>query len=226
MGVGAAGLYVLLSRDERRYRIGASLLLAAGLAGTLVFFIAHSSQAGRSAGVFFYILAAIGLAAGVRVVTHRRPVYAVLYFVLVILSSAGLVLLAGAQFLAAALVIIYAGAIVVTYVFVLMLAQQSRTPAPYDNAAREPLAAVFLGFLLCATLSGAVLDASTERVSPKPIPSSEGHVAAVGESLLTEFAVGLETAGLLLLVAMVGAIAIAARPSTPQGDSEEEQEHG
>jgi NADH-quinone oxidoreductase subunit J len=97
-------------------------------------------------------------------VTHPKPVFAALYFVLVVLSSAGLFLVLQAEFMAFALIIVYAGAILITYMFVLMLAQQSQTDGGhdieagtlYDRLPREPLAAVAVGFLLLATLGDAL----------------------------------------------------------------------
>ncbi len=104
------------------------------------------SQAGRPA-TFFVIFSVIAVAAAVRMITHSKPVYSALYFILVVLSSAGLFLLLQAEFMAFALVIVYAGAILVTYVFVLMLAQQaerrkrrpaSRSTTSFPGSPRPP----------------------------------------------------------------------------------------
>ena len=72
----------------------------------------------------FYIFSFIALGAALRVISHPRPVYAALYFILAILSSCGLYVLLSAEFLAFALVIVYAGAILITYLFVIMLATE------------------------------------------------------------------------------------------------------
>ncbi|MEM8783727.1 MAG: NADH-quinone oxidoreductase subunit J [Planctomycetota bacterium] len=107
---------------------------------------------------FYYVFSLIGIVAAVRVITHHRPVYAALWFVLVILSSAGLFLVLAAEFMALALVLIYGGAILVTYMFVIMLASQPQaSDAPedtpgYERYAREPLWASIAGFLLLAVL--------------------------------------------------------------------------
>jgi NADH:ubiquinone oxidoreductase subunit 6 (subunit J) len=113
---------------------------------------------------FFIIFAAIAVVAAVRVVTHPRPIYSALYFVLVVLAVTGLCVLATATFLAAALVIVYGGAILVVYLFVIMLAQQGGM-APYDATSREPLAAVTLAFLIAAAATQAMAspDALVER---------------------------------------------------------------
>ncbi|MEM1445605.1 MAG: NADH-quinone oxidoreductase subunit J [Planctomycetota bacterium] len=113
---------------------------------------------------FYYVFSAIGIFAAVRVITHHRPVYAALWFVLVILSSAGLFLVLAAEFMALALVIIYGGAILVTYMFVIMLATQPQaSDAPEDTPdferyAREPLWASVAGFLLLAVLLTFIFD--------------------------------------------------------------------
>jgi NADH-quinone oxidoreductase subunit J len=103
----------------------------------------------------FYIFGLIAIAACLRVITHPRPVYAALYFIMTILASAGLYLILSAEFMAFALVIIYAGAILITYLFVIMLATQAPSEAEeedqgalYDNVSREPVAATVAGFVL------------------------------------------------------------------------------
>src|SRR5205814_3883496 len=134
-------------------------LLAVGLifAALLV-----RSAAGRNAGgmgAYFWVFSAVAIVAALRVVTHARPVYSALYFVLTVMASAGLFVLMWAEFMAAALVVIYAGAILVTYVFVIMLAQQAKTEdrpmsalAEYDQVSREPLTAAAVGFALMGVL--------------------------------------------------------------------------
>src|SRR5665213_1496526 len=140
-------------RDVSFRRIGGTMVVAALL--IFVAILLRNAAAGMNA--YFWIFSFIALASAVRVITHPRPVYSALYFVLTVFASAGLFILLEAEFMAAALVLIYAGAILVTYVFVIMLASQassetSPTPAQklaeYDNVSREPLAAVAIGFAL------------------------------------------------------------------------------
>ena len=106
---------------------------------------------------YYYVFSFIAIAAAVRVITHKRPVYSALWFIMVVLSSAGLLLVLNAEFMAFAMVIIYGGAILVTYMFVIMLASQNEPqheediPA-YDRFAREPVWACAAGFLLLAVL--------------------------------------------------------------------------
>ncbi len=134
------------------------LIAAAGVGG-LIAILALVAGADRP-NLFFYIFAFITLGAALRVITHKRPIYSALYFILSILGSAGLYLLLDAEFMTFALVIIYAGAILITYLFVIMLA----TTAPsdegyevveeYDAVAREPIVSTFAGFLVLAILTG------------------------------------------------------------------------
>ena len=118
-----------------------------------------------------------------------------------------------ATFLAAALLIIYAGAILVTYVFVIMLAQQSGGAAPYDQRSRDPFIGVVTGFILLAVLTVRLArgeGASFAVVAADPA-TTLGDVTQVGTHLLTQYVVGIEIVGVVLLAAMVGAIAIARR---------------
>jgi NADH:ubiquinone oxidoreductase subunit 6 (subunit J) len=101
--------------------------------------------------VLFYTFSALAVLGGALLVTQRNPAHAALSFALVILNTCGLFLLLAAPFLMAATVIIYAGAIVVTFLFVIMLAQQPGL-SDADARSREPLLATLTGFLLLAAL--------------------------------------------------------------------------
>jgi NADH:ubiquinone oxidoreductase subunit 6 (subunit J) len=101
--------------------------------------------------VLFYAFSAIAVVAGTLLVTQHNPVRAALSFALVVLSTCGLFLLQAAPFLMAATVIIYAGAIIVTFLFVLMLAQQAGL-SDADHRSREPLLSALAGFVLLGGL--------------------------------------------------------------------------
>jgi NADH:ubiquinone oxidoreductase subunit 6 (subunit J) len=143
-----------------------------------------------------------------------------------VMASAGLFVLMWAEFMAAALVIIYAGAILVTYVFVIMLAAQATpegsTPmheqlAEHDAISREPIAASAVGFALLGVLLFVIFDKNTAVAAPPPTTAPAGAGAYVprggtqrlGDYLFTNQLINLELAGLILTVAMVGAIVIA-----------------
>lgn len=207
LALGGIGLYLALPKGRQANSNVGGLLLA-GAAAALVGLI-YMRLAGTSEMPWFAGLSVIGLFAATRVVTHRRPVYSALYFILVVIAMGGLLILLDATFLAAALVIIYAGAILVTYIFVIMLAQQSEGQAPCDRDSRDPLIGAAAGMLLMALLSVRIFTGdATQSVDATP---ANHTVQGISTELLTYYAVGVEVAGVLLLAAMVGAIAIAMR---------------
>jgi len=157
--LGATGTFLLLPhrRGEAKTRtvyILGAVFAGLGLLGFLSLLTppALSPLADLIAGTFFYVFAAGAIGCGVMSVTSRNPVYSALWFTGVVISTAGLFLLVDAQFLAAGTVIVYAGAIIVTFLFVIMLAQMEGK-AVYDRAARSPGRAVFTSFLLLWSLA-------------------------------------------------------------------------
>lgn len=217
--LGAVAVWWLLPRrDVSRARITAGVI-AAALAGAVAL-SAACTFAPLSNAVLFYVFAATALLAAVRVITHTKPVYSAVYFVGLVLSVAALLVLLEAEFLAAALVVIYAGAILVTYLFVIMLAQQPDSPT-YDRASREPFLGVLFAFLLTGLIGGHVAGvqgqppgaprASTAASAPVATPTLDqpmGNSESVGVALLIRYPVALEMAGILLLVSMIGAISL------------------
>ena len=206
--LGAVGLFLAMPGHRPRITWLGQLCLAAA---AVVLFELVLRWLSPQPGVRFFASGAVVAAfAAVRVITHPKPVYSALYFVLLIIAVAALLVHEQAEFLAAALVIIYAGAILVTYLFVIMLAQQGR-PATYDVRAHEPLLGAVAGFVLLWAIAARLFAAPVAAVSPAAAALPAGTVAAVGTPLLTTYVLGIELIGLLLLVAMVGAIAIARR---------------
>ncbi len=126
-----AGLGTLLTLPARRRptgsKLGKVLLAAGGLILAVAVVHASAGQDLSGTGPYFWIFSAVAIVGAVRVITHPRPVYSALYFVLTVFASAGLFVLMFAEFMAAALVLIYAGAILVTYVFVIMLAASAQS---------------------------------------------------------------------------------------------------
>jgi NADH-quinone oxidoreductase subunit J len=172
----AAGVGTYLLLPNRRLNVsaravGGVIMLFAGLVLALGIIRTTASLAGGP-GIYFWIFSAIALLGALRVVTHPRPVYAALYFVLTVFATAGLFILMWAEFMAAALVLIYAGAILVTYVFVIMLAASS-TPGgvekvnEYDAVSRDPLIASAVGVALMGVILFVIFDRA-ERVSTGP----------------------------------------------------------
>src|SRR5688572_13245394 len=125
--LGAVALVLMMPRrDWTAGKLG-GLLGAATLGGlwlALHRYLPPALGIARPAMVYYYLFSAIAIGSAVRVITHTKPVFSALWFVMTVVASAGLFLLLGAEFIAFAMVIIYGGAILVTYVFVIMLAAQ------------------------------------------------------------------------------------------------------
>ncbi|MEM1328950.1 MAG: NADH-quinone oxidoreductase subunit J [Planctomycetota bacterium] len=177
IAIGAVGVVIAMPRRGPNPSIIGALIAAAAGGGVIA--ALSLSDLGAIPNVHFYIFSAIALGAALRVITHPRPVYAALYFILTILSSAGLYLLLSAEFMAFALIIIYAGAILITYLFVIMLATQApredqvEALADYDLTSREPVFATASGFVLLAALT-TMLFAGTSSL---PQDGASGRVA-------------------------------------------------
>jgi len=184
LGIATAALYLLVRPGPRALKLGATVVGLGALGWLVQQFVGMlgGDDPSDRPGVIFFIFSLIAVASAVRMITHSRPIYSALYFVMVVLSSAGLFLLLEAEFMAFALVIVYAGAILITYLFVLMLAQQTpgedgtvQSPE-YDRIPREPAAGVAVGFVMLALLSEMIFSGvSTELEAP---PVAEAEVAA------------------------------------------------
>ena len=171
---GFFALYLLLPRERPILRTLGILIGLVGLAGlgfTLL------SPATSLHGVLFYIFAGTAVLAGTSTVTQHNPIYSALSYALATLSVCGLFLLRAAQFLAAATVIIYAGAVVVTFLFIIMLARQSGN-ADYDRRAREPFLATLATFVLLGGLLLTIDQWVTQRAGNVPAPLPAGRLAA------------------------------------------------
>jgi NADH-quinone oxidoreductase subunit J len=162
----------------------------------------------------FYYLAAASIACAVLAVTRRNPVHSMLWVLGLFLHVAGIFLLIGAQFLAAVQVIVYAGAILVFYLFFLMLLDMPREIAAPRFGAHWPSCAaaglVFAALAWYAGDSGMALTA--ER--PRAEVGSSGTLLSIGTALFTEFALPFEIVSLVLLAAIVGAVVITRRKIT------------
>jgi NADH-quinone oxidoreductase subunit J len=172
----------------------------------------------------FSALAAVTVVSCVAAIISLSAVYAAIWFGLALLGTSGLFLLVGAQFLSVATVTVYAGAILVTFLFVIMLAQP-RGHAHYDRVSWEAFLSAASGAILVGLLTAVIgrgID-SLEHVSAAPAlaaaggaPESadnvlaENHVAHLGRELLGRHLIAMQAAGALMLAALVGAVAIVA----------------
>jgi NADH-quinone oxidoreductase subunit J len=154
----------------------------------------------------FIILAVVAVAAGLGVIAQRSAVRSALFLLVNFCCLAGLYILLNAQFVAVVQVIIYAGAIVVLFLFVVMLLGVERAEETPDLRRYQWIAAVLLGVLLLAGVLWALIPAQAETV---PALVQSDNVRQLGEALLTRFAIPFELASVVLLVAIVGALVLA-----------------
>ena len=166
------------------------------------------------AGLAFYLFAFILIASAVMVVTSRNPVYSVLYLILAFFNAAALFLIAGAEFLAMILVIVYVGAVAVLFLFVVMMLDVDFVQLREGFQRYAPIGAVIGGILFLELLFvlGAwsfAADAGDLRLAPTPAGVS--NTEAIGRILYTDYFFLFQASGLILLVAMIGAIVLTLR---------------
>jgi NADH-quinone oxidoreductase subunit J len=167
------------------------------------------------AGAFFYLFAALTLFSGLMVISVRNPVHAVIFLIMAFFGAAGLFVLLGAEFLAMLLVIVYVGAVAVLFLFVVMMLDVDFDELRAGFAKYLPLGAlvglVLLGELVAAAY-GWDLSAARGHIGEKTPPLDQvTNTAALGRVLYTKYAYFFEIAGLILLVAMIGAIVLTLR---------------
>jgi NADH-quinone oxidoreductase subunit J len=171
---------------------------------------------------FFFLTAIIAVAGAIGVVTLRNPFFAVLALVCHLFALAGLFLLLEAQFVAFAQVVVYAGAVMVLYVFVVgYVGGDDETVHPWDGPAQKGIAFVFGGMLfleLCLAILGSGLKALDTKGAP--FVDGFGSPGQIGELLLTKFLFVFEAASVLLLVGAIGAVVLARRRGGPQGEEQ------
>lgn len=215
----AVGIWLLLPRGTPRGRTAGVLLAALGLglwAATL------PPLRDWVAGSVFYVLAGVTAVSAVATIALRNPVYCAIWFAMTLLTTAGLFLYQGAQFLAVATIVVYAGAILVTFLFVLMLAQPEGK-AYYDRVSWESLISACTGAVIVGVLGMTAYSALGSGGAPIAAAEAAGdraanilaanHVERLGVELWGRHLLAVQVAGTLLLVALVGAAAIVARSS-------------
>ena len=226
----AAGLWLATSpRAGRALRLLGALIASGGfIAAAVTLYQAVGTTEALTDEAMFWFFAGGAIVSSVFMITSHDPVYAALWFALATLGACGLFMLVGAPFLAAATIIVYAGAIIVTFLFVIMLAQQTGRSF-YDQRARTPVMAIVASLLMLGAMlwsfqkwegpaaardaGGPALTAEA-RSNPfsQPADEDEFHtMRSLGRSLFGDYLYAVEIAGLLLLIAGIGAIAIAPR---------------
>ncbi|MFM8804708.1 MAG: NADH-quinone oxidoreductase subunit J [Planctomycetia bacterium] len=227
----AASLWLLLpgGREHGGLRWLGTLL---GVGALAAFVATGRHLGGLGEEAVFLIVSLVAVVSAAATILSRSPVYAAIWFALSLAGVAGVLLVLGAQFLGVATVVVYAGAILVMFLFVLMLAQPAGL-APYDRVSSEPFLSAIAGAVLLGILSlsigrlsappaaccslpsqAAAAGGTAEPVvpaAPAVDPLAADQVARLGGELFGRHLVAVEAAGVLLLVALIGAIAVVSR---------------
>jgi NADH-quinone oxidoreductase subunit J len=164
--------------------------------------------------ILFYLLAAVLLASAAMVVSSRNPVHSVLFLILAFFNAAGLFLIAGAEFLAMILVIVYVGAVAVLFLFVVMMLDVDFDELRSGFQRYLPVGAtvgVVLFLELAMVFGGWSLAPGSVRFHMSPTPDGLSNTQALGRVMYTDYILLFQTAGLILLVAMIGAIVLTLR---------------
>jgi NADH-quinone oxidoreductase subunit J len=164
--------------------------------------------------IAFYTLATVMLAAAGLVITARNPVHSVLFLILSFFSGAGLFVLLGAEFLAMLLIVVYVGAVAVLFLFVVMMLDVDFVSLRTGFAQYMPIGLVVAGLLLgeMIMVSGAVATSgAAAKVKAAASVGGSSNIEQIGRVLYTDYVYFFQAAGLVLLVAMIGAIVLTLR---------------
>ncbi len=173
--------------------------------------------------IAFYLFAIVLVASGIMVVSARNPVHAVLFLILAFFNAAGLFLIAGAEFLAMILIIVYVGAVAVLFLFVVMMLDVNFNQLREGLQRYAPVGAA-VGVALLAELVFTIgrwkLIPTTAPVALAPGAPVLSNTQALGQVIYTDYVLLFQACGLVLLVAMIGAIVLTLRerPSARRQD--------
>ena len=237
LGLGWLAVWWLMPAGKQRPRILGGLAALAAILMMQLMLLPPAGDLVRN--VLFFLFAASAVLFAGLMITDPNPVYAALWFALVTLAVCGLFVLNSAPFLAASTIIVYAGAIIVTFLFVIMLAHQSGTSSSYELHPVQPAMAslgafILLGALLFCLQEWGHIDGKNANehaepgqfiavpagIHPNPLsqapvdnPLEIGSLRVLGRSMFGDYLFAVEMAGTVLLIATIGAIAIAPRKS-------------
>tara|TARA_Y100000052_G_scaffold27608_1_gene37719 strand:- start:75694 stop:76287 length:594 start_codon:yes stop_codon:yes gene_type:complete len=161
--------------------------------------------------IAFYALSAVVLLSALCVIMARNPVHSVLFLILAFFTSAGLLILIGAEFLAMLLVVVYVGAVAVLFLFVVMMLEVDFVELKKQFLDYAPFGAIvaFVFFAEIALVAGAMGLERSENFDPKPGAAS--NVEAIGQVMYTQYLLLFQVSGIILLIAMIGAIVLTLR---------------
>ena len=174
--------------------------------------------------IAFYALGAIAVVATLMVIAQSNPIYSVLLLIASFMALAGLYVLLDAPFVAVTQIIVYAGAIMVLFLFVVMLLNVAREEEVAGTFEHESGSARALGTVLAITMAVELVWAlsSTSRVDGRfaaGARETEWTVREIGRRLFTDYGFAFEATSILILIAMIGAIALAGRHPTERASS-------
>ncbi|PPD13284.1 NADH-quinone oxidoreductase subunit J [Methylophilus sp.] len=160
--------------------------------------------------IVFYVLAAILLLSGIRVITTRNPVHAALFLVLAFFTAAGIWLLLEAEFLAIALILVYVGAVMVLFLFVVMMLDINLDKLREGFWEYLPMAGL-IGLLMVVEMTMVLAEKNLHPTQAVELPANYSNTAALGKVLYTDYLLPFELAAVVLLVAMIAAIVLTLR---------------
>ncbi len=163
--------------------------------------------------LFFYLLGAVSVLAAIGMVVVRNPVHSAIFLVLTLFNTAGIFVMLGAEFVAAAQVIVYAGAVLVLMLFFLMLIDPEKLPERGGGHPVQRIVGPLLGVILFLEVAAAIANraiiGTTGNATPENIAFVGGSTQAIGNLLFTQFLLPFEVVSLVLLIGVVGAIVLA-----------------
>ncbi len=166
------------------------------------------------AALFFYLFAGLCVASAFMVIAAKNPVHSVLYLILAFVNAAGLFVMLGAEFLAMILIVVYVGAVAVLFLFVVMMLDVDFAELKQGALQYLPIGmligGIFLAELLLVVGAWAIGPGVPQAITA-PISAKIPNIEAIGLVLYTRYVYFFEAAGLILLVAMVGAIVLTLR---------------
>jgi NADH-quinone oxidoreductase subunit J len=159
--------------------------------------------------LFFYLFAALCVGSGFMVIAAKNPVHAVLFLILAFFNAAGLLVLLGAEFLAMILIVVYVGAVLVLFLFVVMMLDVDFAELRAGFLTYLPFGATVGILFLVELLFILTAWVTAPGVVPQaPVAAGVSNTAAIGQILYTKYVYLFEAAGMILFVAMVGAIVL------------------
>jgi NADH-quinone oxidoreductase subunit J len=164
--------------------------------------------------LFFYLFAGVCVASAVMVIVSRNPVHSVLFLILAFVNASGLFMLLGAEFLAMILIVVYVGAVAVLFLFVIMMLDVDFVELREGFLQYLPIGLVIGGifvFELLLAVGGWAINPSVTKTITAAIPTNVSNTEALGLVLYTKYIHYFQLAGMVLLVAMIGAIVLTLR---------------